>query len=148
MKGDAIVPRKADFPLERASVSLVYENIGTGLCDSFEIKGSTLGFELRIFVGIATKDLHLEICSDPSTNLNLAAFRTIKSRRVQLTARSIPIIRHTWASKILKGAVQERSPGTKGCLQVEELQNQFWAKFENQAVQVEEFRTLIESGRS
>lgn len=87
--------QRTDLPVKWVLSEYVFENIGTDVCDSFQIKEGTLRGSKSIksygvvFVCMATTTLYLEICSDLTANAYLAAFERFTIRRGQPRFRQL-----------------------------------------------------------
>lgn len=81
-----MIRKMAAYPIERMSTEYVFENIVTDLSGPFQIKEGALRSSkpimvyVVVFVCMATEAVHLEICSDLSTNAYLAASAKFTSR--------------------------------------------------------------------
>lgn len=67
-RAQTIQPQMADLPPERINEAKVFEHTGVDLCGPFQIRPSKIKFEkiikvwVAVFICLATKAVHLEIC--------------------------------------------------------------------------------------
>lgn len=86
-KARTIAPLMAELPAARVSPAPVFAHTGVDLCGPFNVKASAIKFDRMIkiwiasFVCLISKNIHLEICTDLSTDAFLAAFTRFTSRR-------------------------------------------------------------------
>lgn len=80
-------PQMADLPGDRVNVAPAFAKIGVDFCGPFHIRASKIKFEkiikvwISVFICLVTKAIHLELCTELTTENFLDAFTRFTSRR-------------------------------------------------------------------
>ena len=73
-------PKEPDLPLQRLQLQTTFENTGIDFFGPFRVKPDSKMYAV-IFACLTTRAIHLEICSDATTDRLLLAMRRFAARR-------------------------------------------------------------------